>query len=351
MPKHTKTAYVGLSGGVDSAVSAALLKEEGYIVTGVFIRIQIPGYPCPAAADRRDAMRVAAHLDIPFQEVDLSQEYEERVLSVSLKEFAQGQTPNPDTLCNREIKFGMFYEWCRAQGAEYVATGHYAQAREGKLYKGVDEQKDQSYFLWAVPAEALKHTLFPIGHLRKPQVRARARTYALPNADRPDSQGLCFLGDISLKDLLVREVAPTPGDVLSEGGEIIGAHKGAALYTLGQRHGFELFAQTPNTSPHFVIAKDITDNTLTVSENKFPRRADTTRVALVDTNWFSEPPADADIQARFRYRQTLIPATFRSKTEVILREPHYVPLGQSLVLYDGERCLGGGVIEAAALTP
>lgn len=358
--RKKERVFVGLSGGVDSAVSALLLQHQGYSVVGVFIKIQIKGYPCPAANDRRDAMRVAAALDIPFLEIDLSKEYEERVLTVALKEFASGRTPNPDTLCNREIKFGLFFDWCRAQGAAYVATGHYAQTKNGELYMSADGSKDQSYFLSLLPEEVLTHTLFPIGHLHKPQVRALAKKYALPNAARPDSQGLCFLGDVSLKDMLEREVAPRPGAVLSETGEHIGTHDGVELYTLGQRHGFTLYAHTPHTRAHFVIAKDKEHNTITVSESKFPRSARATRVEVADMNWIGSRAADgSELQVRYRYRQQLIPATVQKTGPsagsggvacVVLHEPHYVPLGQSLVLYQGERCLGGGTIKSATLT-
>src|SRR5581483_11317346 len=218
---------VGLSGGVDSALSAALLKKAGHDVVGVFIRIALPGYPCAAGEDKVWAQRAAAHLKIPFVEVDLSQEYRARVFELSMREFSEGRTPNPDALCNREIKFGLFFDWCMAQGADRVATGHYAQTKDGLLYVGADEEKDQSYFLTLVPQEKLKRTLFPVGHLRKSRVRALAKSLGLPNAARPDSQGLCFLGNVSMADMLARELALVPGDVLGESGEVVGRHRGA----------------------------------------------------------------------------------------------------------------------------
>jgi tRNA-uridine 2-sulfurtransferase len=215
--------FVGLSGGVDSATSAALLRRDGYDVTGVFIKIAIDGYPCTAGVDRLDAMRVAAHLKIPFIEIDLSKEYQQRVFEVSIQEFEKGRTPNPDVLCNREIKFGLFYEWARANGADMIATGHYAQVRQKQvetsilqplvsveLHTSVDKEKDQTYFLWAVPQEVLARTLFPIGHLTKSEVRKLAESFNLPNANRKDSQGLCFLGPISVSDMLQKELVPKP---------------------------------------------------------------------------------------------------------------------------------------------
>src|SRR3989344_7522527 len=339
--------FVGLSGGVDSAVSAALLQRQGYEVTGVFIRIAIDGYPCTAGVDKLDAMRVAAHLRIPFLSVDLSQEYRNTIF-----EFSKGRTPNPDALCNREIKFGLFFDWCMAQGAEMLATGHYAQTKDGQLYAGADENKDQSYFLWAVPEMKLRKTLFPVGSFTKQEVRRLAKKFGLPNSDRKDSQGLCFLGPVSMDEMLRKELQLVPGDVLDESGAVAGKHEGVQAYTLGQRHGFVLTLQTPDTRPHFVVAKDITRNTITVSTNKFPEHARTTEITLSDVNWIGEH-REGSYMARYRYRQKLIPTrlqrtVLRNGSQglslVTLEEPHFVPGGQSLVLYDGARCVGGGVI-------
>ncbi|MDB5225450.1 MAG: tRNA-specific 2-thiouridylase MnmA [Candidatus Adlerbacteria bacterium] len=340
----SKKVYVGLSGGVDSGVSAALLQQQGYDVTGAFIRITIPGYPCTAGEDRISAMRVAAHLKIPFAEIDLSDEYQKEVFASSIREFERGRTPNPDVLCNREIKFGLFYKWARAQGADLVATGHYAQLKNGELYVGADKEKDQSYFLWAVPQEVLAHTLFPIGHLQKPEVRSLAKKFGLPNAARKDSQGLCFLGPISVSDMLKQELDPVPGDVLDEKGELAGTHEGALLYTLGQRHGFTLAHQNPDTLPHYVVSKDIESNTITVSVNKFPQGASKTEITLADTNWIGNAES-GPCMARYRYRQELIPAEFDAESKKItLLKPHWVPVSQSLVVYKQDACLGGGVI-------
>ncbi len=373
--------FVGLSGGVDSAVSAALLQKEGYNVTGVFIRIAIDGYPCTAGEDKLDAMRVAAHLKIPFRTIDLSEEYKKKVFDISIKEFEKGRTPNPDALCNREIKFGLFFDWCMEQGAALVATGHYAQIAPAKsvqkkvlgspvsakteeagrpdhfskqilLLAGADPDKDQSYFLWAVPETKLRKTLFPVGNLTKPEVRKLATAFGLPNAARKDSQGLCFLGPVSMDDMLRQELALVPGDVIDMQGAPIGRHEGAAAYTLGQRHGFELNAHTPDIRPHFVVAKNVAANTITVSTERFPQSATETQIELSDTNWIGPYSAEATegkkLAARYRYRQKLIPAEVDfDKSIVTLFEPHFVPEGQSLVLYDGQRCLGGGVILTA----
>ncbi|MGC9602592.1 MAG: tRNA 2-thiouridine(34) synthase MnmA [Minisyncoccia bacterium] len=347
--------FVGLSGGVDSAVSAALLQQQGHEVTGVFIRIALKGYPCNAGEDKISAQRVAAHLKIPFIEIDLSKEYKDEVFTYAISELREGRTPNPDTLCNQKIKFGAFYAFARMRGVECVATGHYARVKNGLLYKGADADKDQSYFLWMVPQKVLKHVLFPIGDMRKTEVRTLAAKFALPNATRPDSQGLCFLGDLSIEEMIGRELKPLPGDVLDEAGTIVGRHDGAALYTMGQRHGFELFSSIGgrgvDTLPHFVIAKNSAANTITVSTERFPVHYKHTEITLTRTNWIGALGGGPCL-ARFRYRQPLISADIEiknGKAIARLHEPHYMPYGQSLVLYRGEQCMGGGIIEAAQL--
>lgn len=341
--------FVGLSGGVDSAVSAALLQQQGHEVTGVFIRIALPGYPCSAGEDKIEAQRVAAHLGIPFKSIDLSEEYAKEVFKNTIDEYKAGRTPNPDALCNQKIKFGAFFDWCIANGADMVATGHYAQTKGGRLYKGKDATKDQSYFLWMVPTAALEKTLFPVGHLEKSEVRALAEKFNLPNAKRHDSQGLCFLGGITVEDMLERELQLVPGKVVDEAGVVVGTHRGVQLYTLGQRHGFTLTNTTNETSPYYVIAKDAARNQLVVSKEKYPKAAKRTSITLAASNWINTIAPTTNIEARYRYRQQLLNATVDSKNSVMLLEPQYVPLGQSLVLYIEEECLGGGVIVEAKL--
>jgi tRNA-specific 2-thiouridylase len=345
-----KKVSVGLSGGVDSAVSAALLQEEGYDVTGVFIRIALDGYPCSAGVDKIDAMRVAAHLKIPFIEIDLSKEYKDEVFRHTIGEFAKGRTPNPDTLCNQKIKFGHFYDFVMRSGADFVATGHYAQIKNEELFAGGDANKDQSYFLWMVLQEHLQHTLFPVGHLQKSEVRALAEKFGLPNAARKDSQGLCFLGDISIEDMLKREVTTQEGNVLDESGEVVGTHKGATVYTLGQRHGFLLHEHSTHTKPHYVIAKDVTQNTITVSTSRFPTQFTKTEITLSDTNWIGNIE-DGVYDARYRYHGALIKTDLHvDKNLATLHAPHYVPEGQSLVIYKEDRCLGGGSVDKSILS-
>lgn len=349
--KRQKKVFVGLSGGVDSGVSAALLKEQGYDVVGVFIRIALPGYPCQAGEDKLSAMRVAAHLRIPFMEIDLSDRYAAKVFTDTVAQYSVGRTPNPDTLCNREIKFGAFFDFAKAHGADFVATGHYAQVKNGVLYMGADAKKDQSYFLWMVPQEVLKQVLFPVGGMEKAWVRTLAEKYQLPNATRKDSQGLCFLGNLTIEDMLRQELTIHPGIVLSVAGKSIGTHDGAALYTLGQRHGFLLTEQSPDTKPHFVVGVDVQKNTITVSTDQYPTHAKETVIKLREASWIGAVTSGV-YQARFRYRQPLIDAKLvldGSDATVVLTAPRYVPPGQSLVLYTGERCLGGGVVAEATL--
>lgn len=339
--------FVGLSGGVDSAVTAALLQEQGLNVTGVFIRGWYPpGMPCTWAEDRRDAMRVAAHLRIPFLTLDASKEYKESVIDYLLSEYRAGRTPNPDIMCNRDVKFGAFHTFAKKEGADFIATGHYArvapEAGSGttfRLLRGVDESKDQSYFLWAVPREALHDRLFPLGRMHKGEVRKLAARYKLPNADKKDSQGICFLGSISVDEFLRSEMHPEPGKALDENGGKVGAHDGAVLYTLGER--IALRGAAPG--PWYVLRKDLKTNTVTVSHGR-PAAGSSNSISLTDTNWFnSEPNGEAEAQYRYhgpRIRGTYANGAFTPRDP--LSEP--VASGQSLVLYRGSECLGGGII-------
>jgi tRNA-specific 2-thiouridylase len=338
-----KKIFVGLSGGVDSAVSAALLKDAGAQVTGVFIKGWYPpGMPCTWAADRRDAMRVAARLRIPFVTLDASAEYKKGVIEYLLSEYALGRTPNPDIMCNREVKFGAFYRYAKEQGADFIATGHYARTREGKLLRGIDDAKDQSYFLWAIPAGALAMTLFPVGELPKTVVRDLAQKHDLPVAEKKDSQGICFLGNISVDDFLRAEIQPEQGIVRTESGEDIGTHDGAVLYTLGAR----IAIPEASPGPWYVLRKDMQQNILTVSLHR--NQGDNSRpIALRDTNWLATLDEARTIEAQYRYHGPRISGTYDSVTnrfvpDVPLAEP--VAPGQSLVLYSGEQCLGGGII-------
>lgn len=347
MDPRGKEVYVGLSGGVDSAVTAALLQQAGANVTGVFIKGWYPpGMPCTWSADRRDAMRVAARLQIPFNTLDASLEYKKSVIDYLLKEYKEGRTPNPDIMCNREVKFGAFYRFAKERGADYIATGHYARtSMEALLERGVSREKDQSYFLWAVPKEALGMTLFPLGSMEKSEVRRLAHTFRLPVEDKPDSQGICFLGDISVEDFLRSEFGAEPGTALDENGVIVGKHSGATLHTLGERVRIE--GDAPG--PWFVVAKDVAENVLHVAHEpkRFNGKADFT---LTDSNWL-EDPTGKTLTAQYRYHGPEVAAKVSAdKTSVRLTGlTEAVADGQSIVLYDGDRVIGGGIIASASI--
>ncbi len=347
---------VALSGGVDSSVAAALLLEEGHTVHGAFIKTwSVPWLPCSWREERRDAMRVAAHLHIPFHTIDLSHEYEKSVVEYLVAEYARGNTPNPDVMCNKYIKFGGLLRYALDNGYTHVATGHYAQVREVEegskkryeLYTGKDAQKDQTYFLWTLNQEQLSKTLFPVGGFEKSDVRVLADRFTLPTAKKKDSQGICFLGKVDMKDFLSHYLKSKKGNVLNMEGDVIGVHDGAQMYTLGQRHGFTIHKKTPTSKPYYVVERDVTKNILVVGNSDVEEGVSTSAILLQECNWISPPPKTC--MARLRYRQPLFSVTLKSCTdttcELLLDKPQpFVQRGQSVVLYQGEKCLGGGII-------
>ena len=359
-----KKVFVAMSGGVDSSVAAALLKKQGHDVTGVFMQVFQPDFlECTRTDDRREAMRAAAHLGIPFLSFNFEKEYKEKVVDYMIAEYAAGRTPNPDIMCNKHIKFDMFLKKAREMGADMIATGHYTRlCREFqisnfkiipnskfKLLKGIDTNKDQSYFLWTLTQEQLKYCLFPIGEYTKPEVREMARKYGLPNAERRDSQGVCFIGQFPMKEFLKHYVAAEKGSVLDGNGTVIGTHDGARLYTLGERHGFLVTKKTPNDPPLYVVAKDIEKNTLTVAPQN--AREEITEAVLANVNFISGivPENDKVYGVRFRYRQPIQEASFIIHNSLFIihftAPQRAVTPGQSLVFYDGDECIGGGVIQ------
>jgi tRNA-specific 2-thiouridylase len=341
-----KKIFVGLSGGVDSAVSAALLQEAGADITGVFIKGWYPpGMPCTWADDRRDAMRVAARLRIPFITLDASVEYKKGVIDYLLSEYAAGRTPNPDVMCNREVKFGAFYEFAKKNNA-LIATGHYAQNISGTLVRGIDESKDQSYFLWAIPNEALRHTIFPVGAFPKSEVRMLAEKFDVPVAVKKDSQGICFLGSISVDDFLREELSPTEGSAIDTFGIAIGKHDGAVLYTLGERIALHETAKDIPAGPWYVLAKDMSTNTVTVSTAHAHSNA-TKTISLREVNCFREISTEEKITVQYRYHGPKIEGVYNSKEQTFVPSepiPESVASGQSLVLYSDDVCVGGGII-------
>lgn len=342
--------YVGMSGGVDSSVSASILKQNGFDVVGVFIKVWQPDWiNCTWKEDRIDAMRVAAALDIPFITLDLEKEYKQGVVDYMIDEYKKGRTPNPDVMCNRYVKFGGFYDWAMKNGADFVATGHYAQVIDGNLVAGNDKNKDQTYFLWTLTKKQLSKTIFPVGNMEKTQVRKLAKDFDLPNAEKKDSQGLCFIGKIDIKEFLSHYIKPKIGNVLDENGKTIGEHNGAFFFTIGERHGFNLNIKTPNDKPYYVISKDIEKNTITVAnkdENgSLPNNINT--IKLSNINWNQgHPIINKTLLARSRYRDSLERIKFIDENTVVFEKPQYtLSEGQSLVFYDKDICLGGGIIE------
>lgn len=399
---------VGMSGGVDSSVAAALLKEAtpnhfeklfgrptpegfgGYDVTGVFMKNWAdPKYPCPWEEERRDAMRVAAILDIPFQTWDFTKEYREAVVSYMIREYAAGRTPNPDVMCNREIKFGIFLKRALEQGADFVATGHYVIKREAgnvkqyvsgskfqasrsassfTLHAARDANKDQSYFLWTLKQDQLRHALFPIGEYTKPEVRKLAEKFDLPTADKPDSQGVCFIGELDVNAFLHDHIPSRSGNVVTSSGTRVGEHDGVEFYTIGQRHGVNIGGGIP----YYVTGKDIKTNTLVVAEGPNDDSLFRKELLATDVSWISGDPLAGGLpltcEARIRYRQPL------QKARVMKLEAHNikhasgstlqalgnassfklhvsfdgeqraVTPGQSVVFYKDGEMLGGGII-------
>lgn len=340
-----KKVYVGLSGGVDSSVTAALLQQEGADVRGVFIQGWYPPYlACTWREDRADAMRVAAHLRIPFATFDASKEYKQYVIDYLLSEYKAGRTPNPDIMCNREVKFGAFYRYAMEQGADYVATGHYARIEHGMLARGIDEGKDQSYFLWALRKDQLETVLFPLGGLPKEKVRTLATSFNLPTARKKDSQGICFLGTVSMDEFLTHEFSVEKGQAYTVDGAGVGTHDGALLYTLGEKVAVE----GASAGPWYAIAKDIERNTLTVAHN-VPTASNVSDISLSSSNYFIGLDEQKEYVAQYRYHGPRVKVRVRQKDDTCISlEPLKEPLarGQSLVLYDGDSVVGGGIIEA-----
>lgn len=349
-----KKVFVGLSGGVDSAVSALLLKRAGYDVIGVYIKGWQPEWiECTWKDDRISAMRTAARLDIPFLTLDGEAAYRDNVAQYMLHEYSAGRTPNGDMLCNREVKFGIFLKFALENGADYIATGHYAQNLEGRLFESADKEKDQTYFLSQLTQTQLRSALFPIGHLQKSEVRKLAEEASLPVATRKDSQGICFVGDMSMEEWLKRELQPAKGDVLNLKGEKIGEHEGAVLYTLGQRHGYKIFNLQEDQQIYYVVRKDIAKNTITVDTNLSTSGISENNLVRVEEVSFigRDISLGEEIELRFRYRGEKIKTVLESVEESInkilifkLEKNILATPGQFAVFYKDEECLGGGVI-------
>ncbi len=356
MSKLSKTIFVGISGGVDSSVAAYLLMQQGYDVQGIFVKTWSPDWlPCTWLDEKRDAMRICAALGIRFHFLDASEEYKQGVADYMISEYKAGRTPNPDVLCNKVIKFGAMWRYAQAHGADGIATGHYCRAagpeqsegREWVLKKAADLAKDQSYFLWMVEKELLPFMQFPIGHLQKNEVRKIAEKAGLFTATKKDSQGICFLGEVDMKEFLRHYIDEQPGVVITEDGEVIGEHDGACFYTLGERHGFRITKRDTNRVPYYIIGKNIADNTLTVATSPKKTYSSDGQIKLIlrDTNWFIVPNKDTQYTAQIRYHGKLFTMSVVNENLIAINCDEAIPLGQSLVMYDGDTVIGGGVIE------
>jgi tRNA-uridine 2-sulfurtransferase len=358
--KSRDLVIVGLSGGVDSAVAALCLLQQGFEVQGLFMsNWEEDDEYCTTAQDFQDARAVARELGIPLHRVSFAREYRAQVFEHFLSEHRAGRTPNPDVLCNREVKFGLALPYARRLAGRWFATGHYARIEHGAtgaaLHKAFDAAKDQSYFLHALSPAQLAGTLMPLGELTKAQVRERARSAGLPVFDKPDSTGICFIGERPFREFLARYVREEPGDIVNERGERLGTHRGLAFYTLGQREGLHVGGRRGAVeAPWYVAAKDATRNALVVVQGHDHPLLSSGELRTGAMHWLVQPPEGAlRCAVKVRYRQADQRAELEplqdGTTRIRFDEPQRaVTPGQYAVVYDGDRCLGGGVIESVA---
>jgi tRNA-specific 2-thiouridylase len=338
-----------MSGGVDSSLTAALLVDQGYDVTGVYMKNwtqDLPGMKCPWADDLADAKRVAVQLGIDFKVFDFENEYRHKVVEYMIDEYKLGRTPNPDVMCNQEVKFKLFLEAALEDGADMIATGHYARVEDGILKMAQDTNKDQTYFLYRVTGQALQKTLFPLGQYTKPEVREMAKSRGLFTAGKKDSQGICFVGKVGIRDFLNQYVEQVPGQIIDRRtGKVLGHHDGAIFYTLGQRHGLDLGGGLP----YYVVGKDMDKNEVYVTTDLNDTTLWKEAVGLTAVHWINHPPVDGVYHIRVRHRAPLVEAKLltgdgSSATLELVNPERAVAAGQSVVIYDGDICLGGGII-------
>lgn len=338
-----------MSGGVDSSLTAALLKEQGYDVVGVYMKNwtqDLPGMKCPWADDLADAKRVAVQLGIDFKVFDFENEYRHKVVEYMIDEYKLGRTPNPDIMCNQEVKFKLFLEAALDDGADMIATGHYARVEDGVLKMAKDTNKDQTYFLYRVTKTALDKTLFPLGAYEKTEVRAMATERGLYTAAKKDSQGICFVGQIGIREFLSQYVEQRAGKIIDRRtGKVLGQHDGAIFYTIGQRHGLELGGGLP----YYVVGKNMDTNEVYVTTDLNDNSLWRPELSLGAVHWIDgQEPVEGEYLARVRHRAKLVPATLRRTddgfTLMLDQAERAVAAGQSVVLYRDEVCVGGGIV-------
>lgn len=359
-----KRIIVGMSGGVDSSVTALLLKQQGYEVSGLFMKNweDYPDGECPAVQDSQDVMDVCDEIGIEMDGINFATEYWDRVFAYFLEEYKAGRTPNPDILCNKEIKFKAFLDYALEHGADKIATGHYAKVefRDGyyRLLKAVDQNKDQTYFLYTLGQEQLSKTLFPLGDIPKPEVRQIAEKSNFVNAKKKDSTGICFIGERKFKDFLSQYLPAQPGEMRTPDGELIGKHDGLMYYTLGQRQGLGIGGRKDSTGePWFVVGKELENNVLLVAQGEHPLLySDDLEASKLHWTTGIAPKAPFRCAAKTRYRQPDQPCTITKLADgrcyVEFDEPQRaVTPGQSVVFYKDDECLGGGVIEKTRKRP
>jgi len=338
-----------MSGGVDSSVTAALLVEQGFDVTGVYMKNwsqDLPGFYCPWKEDYQDAKRVAVQLGIDFKMYDFETEYKHKVVDYMLEEFKAGRTPNPDIMCNQEVKFKLFLNTAIEDGADMIATGHYARVEDGKLLKAKDDNKDQTYFLYRVTSEALSKTLFPLGGYTKPEVRELAKARGLATAAKKESMGICFVGKVGIKEFLQQYVESSPGAIIDQHGTVIGEHDGAIFYTIGQRHGL----QVGGGMPLYVVGKDMTKNEVYVTTDIQDEKLWSNTIPVTSAHWINEEPVTQKLQVRTRHRAKLVDVSKIEKLDngnwqmTLSEEIRALTPGQSAVLYADDLVLGGGIV-------
>lgn len=335
--------FLGMSGGVDSAVSAYLLREAGHEVVGVYMKNwskNLPGMKCPWAEDLADAKRTAVKLGLDFRVFDFENEYKQKVVDYMIAEYQKGKTPNPDIMCNQEIKFKLFAETAFEQGAEMIATGHYARTDGANLLRAIDDNKDQTYFLYRIAADVIPKTIFPVGEMTKPEVKALAEKIGLSVAHKSESMGVCFVGEANMKDFLSEFIETKPGEIREKESEkLLGYHDGAIFYTLGQRHGLGL----KTGLPYYVVDKDMDKNIVYVSQNLNSLALWNKEIELKDIIIRGEHDL-TKLQARIRHRAPLVSAKLEGSKLIFEDEQKSLTPGQSVVLYSGDICIGGGII-------